>query len=593
MKVFNFFLGFVFLLMSVTTMQAQFDPSIKKEIEKIDSLLVYNQFDLAENKVDSLHLLLNTNNNAKYREQKLTLRLQKGIVLEEKFEFNKSLSIFLEVLSEAESYKLNKLSCQANIYIASNHETNANYENAYRYLKAASEQCQAFHLDELYSTLLIRSASLRRAMQYDKEQAQRLEKIGFKFDLDSAMNDAAKAIEYAQKYQNIRDVIDGNLLLGIFYISYKGDKDKGIEYFLKVIPNYQKINDFEGEAMMYGNVSRIYLEKGDGRNALKYSNWAYQFYNKLTYAAKSSASHQKATVFGYLNQTDSAYHYMQIALKDLDEFHNKQKSDNTKKLEEEYQNDKKEETIKNKNRQMALIIGLLLVIAFATVLIISKNRKINAQNKVISNQLIDLKKVLEQKQILLSELQHRVKNNLQYVISILEMQKESVNFSNIDDLIKNNQNRIYSIALLHKKLNVNESVNDVDLKMYIDELSQLVKDSYDNPNKNIGLYITCELKSLTITKALPIGLIIVELVSNSMKHAFAKQPKGVISIDITTDEKAKMNKLHYVDNGVGFDMHNTKSKGLGLEIISGLIDQLDATVETHHNNGFELIIYFK
>jgi two-component sensor histidine kinase len=90
---------------------------------------------------------------------------------------------------------------------------------------------------------------------------------------------------------------------------------------------------------------------------------------------------------------------------------------------------------------------------------------------------------MDQKQMLLSELQHRVKNNLQYVISILEIQKESASHSNIDDLIRSNQNRIHSIALLHKKLNVSESVNEVDLKRYITDLSELVKNSYDIKEK--------------------------------------------------------------------------------------------------------------
>ena len=156
-------------------------------------------------------------------------------------------------------------------------------------------------------------------------------------------------------------------------------------------------------------------------------------------------------------------------------------------------------------------------------ILLDKNREINLQKDKIE-------KTVEQKQILLSELQHRVKNNLQYVISILEIQKESVSYSNIEDLIRNNQNRIHSIALLHKKLNVDESVNDVDLKRYANELAQLVKDSFENQSKNVSLYITCEVESLIISKAMPIGLIIVELVSNSMKHAFTQQPNMVLSI---------------------------------------------------------------
>ncbi len=182
----------------------------------------------------------------------------------------------------------------------------------------------------------------------------------------------------------------------------------------------------------------------------------------------------------------------------------------------------------NSIRQNALI-GFLVFLGLLLLVLIRNNRqkqKSNAilkdKNREISLQKDEIEKTIEQKQILLSELQHRVKNNLQYVISILEIQKESINHSNLDDLIKSNQNRIHSIALLHKKLNLTDSVNDVDLKSYTRDLSELVKDSYDNKLRNVSLFVICEIETLPISKALPLGLIIVELVSNSMKHAFKR-----------------------------------------------------------------------
>lgn len=246
------------------------------------------------------------------------------------------------------------------------------------------------------------------------------------------------------------------------------------------------------------------------------------------------------------------------------------------------------------------LIGFLVFLGILSVVLIRNNRQtqkanaiLNDKNLEISLQKDKIEKQIEQKQILLSELQHRVKNNLQYVISILEIQKESVNYSNIDDLIKNNQNRIHSIALLHKKLSINDSVNDVDLKRYVIELAELVKESYVN-ERQVTLLVSCEVETLSISKALPVGLIIVELVSNSMKHAFTQQTKGIINIEITQDTQAKMNKLHYVDNGVGFDFKNVETKGLGVEIMKGLIDQLSGKTETpSHSKGFELIVYFK
>lgn len=245
------------------------------------------------------------------------------------------------------------------------------------------------------------------------------------------------------------------------------------------------------------------------------------------------------------------------------------------------------------------LIGFLIFFGLLTIILIRNNRQkqkgnalLKDKNKEISLQKDKIEKTMEQKQVLLSELQHRVKNNLQYVISILEIQKESASYSNIDDLIKSNQNRIHSIALLHKKLNVSESVNDVDLKRYITDLSELVKDSYDIKEKNVSLFITCEIDTLTITKALPLGLIIVELVSNSMKHAFKNQPNGIINIELLKGDSSKKYCLHYIDNGIGFDFKNVETKGLGVEIMKGLIDQLNGQYESQIKKGFELKMCF-
>gem|GEM_PF-2023530 len=249
-------------------------------------------------------------------------------------------------------------------------------------------------------------------------------------------------------------------------------------------------------------------------------------------------------------------------------------------------------------RQNALI-GFLLFLGILLVILTRTNQQkqkgvamLEEKNKKISLQKDEIEKAMEQKQILLSELQHRVKNNLQYVISILEIQKDSVNHNTIEELIKSNQNRIHSIALLHKKLNLNDSVQDVDLRRYSIELAELVKDSYETKTKQVNMFITCDIATLSITKALPIGLIIVELISNSMKHAFKNQKHGIINLEITQDSSSQKNCLYYIDNGDGFDFDLIETKGLGIEIMKGLIEQLNGEYETRFKKGFELKFFF-
>jgi two-component sensor histidine kinase len=112
-------------------------------------------------------------------------------------------------------------------------------------------------------------------------------------------------------------------------------------------------------------------------------------------------------------------------------------------------------------------------------------------------------------------------------------------------------------------LNVSESVNEVDLKRYITDLSELVKDSYNIKEKNVSLFITCDIEILSITKALPLGLIIVELVSNSMKHAFKNQTKGIINIEITQEKNSKRIVCTTSTMALALILRMYKPKGLG------------------------------
>lgn len=378
--------------------------------------------------------------------------------------------------------------------------------------------------------------------------------------------------------------------MGILENLHYKDPQKAIYYYLKTIPYWRKVNHHEYVGIMYLNISRMFLIQHDLQSALTYNNSAYQQYDKMSVYYRWAFPKIRAQCYEELGNIDSAYHYTKLAYQIELDLAEKEEFINTKRLEEQYQSDKREAVIKNREQQLFFIGSLLGVIILGSVTLIRKNRKIDKQNKIISTQLVSLTNTLEQKQILLSELQHRVKNNLQHVISILEIQKESVDFNNIDELIRGNQNRIHSMALLHKKLNVSENVNDVHLKRYVTELAELVKDSYDNHKKTVVLHVKCDVEYMSIEKALSVGLIVVELVSNSMKHAFKKRNIGTILIEITNSDN--VNRLYYADNGEGHDFNKISEKGLGQEIIKGLIDQLDGKVKTTSNNGFELTVYF-
>lgn len=545
------------------------------QLRVIDSLIQYHHTELAQKKTDSIYqALVKSTPSKKQKAQMLELKYRQAVLLNNiENSSSESVQFYLQLVEETEHEDLHDLSCQIYLMIALEHEKSNNYVLCKKYLDLAYEKYKQYGLDEKYSTLCIRLGSYYR---HNKK-------------FDSVFYYANEAQKYSIKYNNQTDLADSYLLLGVV-ASHQENYHEALKQNLSLVEHYKRKNDLPAVSMGYYNVGKMYLKLNENQKALIYADSSFIYLDKLPTLYKIYPFRVKHEAFEALEKPDSALFYFKEYHKHYLAIMAEEEKIKTQQLEEEYQLHKKESIIKSKNQQLVFVSCLLAAIWIAVILVVRKNKKINNQNKIINIQLKELAKTLEQKKLLLSELEHRVKNNLQHVISILEIQKESVNFNNIDELIRGNQNRIHSMALLHKKLNLSKDVNEVEFKKYITELCELVKDSYENHKKTVQLHIDCEIETISIEKALPIGLILVELVSNSMKHAFIKRSIGIINIEFT---KNQTNKLYYSDNGTGYDFHKMNEVGLGQEIIKGLIDQLNGSVNTQNNNGFEITIEFE
>ncbi|MNK31467.1 Blue-light-activated histidine kinase 2 [compost metagenome] len=551
---------------------------ITTEIRQIDSLILYTNFPEAERRADSLYKILSEKRAKQtYMEPKLNVLLQKADINIRNFHYPEALKKILNILDEARESGLPAVEYKASLMGALIYEIMKDFDQCKVYLDKAYSICKKNNLDHLYSTYLIRSSSYYRLKNQEKK----------------AIHLASKALHYATKYKNRADLSDSYLLLGM--LLNKTDYRKAIQFDSLAARDFLERNNYAYSAAMYNNIAKVYLNHEEPQKALLSNKKSMDIFKLHPFASEYYVTVLKTRAYAFdsLNQTDSAYFYYQCYHELSAKTFADREAAEIRKISGKYENDKKEAVIRMKNWQINLILILLLVIVVASVIVLRKNRKIHSQNKIISRQVDELVKTLEQKQVLLSELQHRVKNNLQHVISILEIQKESVDFQNIDELIRENQNRIHSMALLHRKLNVSEHVSEVDLNKYITELAELVKDSYDSKKKKIQLDVQCEIDRISIEKALPVGLIIVELISNSMKHAFNNRRTGKITIQLEKDEMLHRNTLHYADDGIGYDFSKKSEKGLGIEIINGLTGQLGAEVETKEGKGFTLTICFK
>lgn len=201
--------------------------------------------------------------------------------------------------------------------------------------------------------------------------------------------------------------------------------------------------------------------------------------------------------------------------------------------------------------------------------------------------------LLQAEKIRKKEIHHRVKNNLQVISSLLYLASENFKDQNVIEAFMDSRNRVRSMALIHEELYQSKDIANIDFTDYTKNLLEYLSRSYRIDNKDIALVSNIDNVFLGVDTAVPLGMIINELVSNSMKHAFQNGAQGRISVDLTSHNGTLVLKVK--DNGVGLppeiDFRNTES--LGLQLVTTLADQIDGTIELDVNEGTEFIIRFK
>lgn len=205
-----------------------------------------------------------------------------------------------------------------------------------------------------------------------------------------------------------------------------------------------------------------------------------------------------------------------------------------------------------------------------------------------------LKASLQEKEVLLREIHHRVKNNLQIISSLLNLQSRHIKDEPSLDMFKESRHRVRSMALVHEKLYRSEDVAKVDFCEYIQSLASHLFVSYGVSSTSVELDVDARDVYLDINTSIPCGLIINELVSNSLKHAFEGRRKGRIRIALQPENKNKF-KLVVSDDGVGLpeSMDVLKTESLGLQLVTMLVEQLHGSLAIDRNNGTSFEIVFQ
>ncbi len=199
---------------------------------------------------------------------------------------------------------------------------------------------------------------------------------------------------------------------------------------------------------------------------------------------------------------------------------------------------------------------------------------------------------LKEKEVLLKEIHHRVKNNLQIISSLLSLQMDAATNTQSANFFADNTRRIRSMALVHETLYQSKNISEVNFADYLHSLIRFIKDSHKN-DKAIRLLLDVSAHNLKIDTAIPCGLIVNELITNSYKHAFTGQMEGEIRLKFSK-EKNRNCKITISDNGIGLPKKFSveKSASLGLQLVTLLTEQLDGTLSIKNKTGASFTITF-
>jgi len=205
-----------------------------------------------------------------------------------------------------------------------------------------------------------------------------------------------------------------------------------------------------------------------------------------------------------------------------------------------------------------------------------------------------LRASLDEKTILLREIHHRVKNNLQIICALLDLQSDSIPDEQSRICFQYSQDRIRSMALVHEHLYRSRDFSSINFADYIENLAAYLFNSHASDRGRISLKVNAASIVLGIDMSIPCGLIINELISNSLKHAFPGNRHGEVTIDLSAGTDGWLT-LSVADTGVGFppgiDIENART--LGLQIVGMLVKQLRGRIEMRNDNGASCMVRFR
>ncbi|GGN12911.1 hypothetical protein GCM10010967_56170 [Dyadobacter beijingensis] len=416
-------------------------------------------------------------------------------------------------------------------------------------------------------------------------------------------------LKYPAKEIRRRNWID-RTYINLYREQKQYDKaDKYIDEILTIVNGGMPVDQTE---LIYTLLIEFYFARGDYASATKYVNLRRKL--KLDNVRVAYRSHL------WQSRLDSINHQYLAALGEFqqysvlrDSFFNESKSRQINQLEIIYETEKKEENIQALRKESVLhqkmlrqaslvqnityvsifllltVIGLLI---YGYLLVKKNNKSLAANQEEIHNKNVSLGRLVSEKQWLMKEIHHRVKNNLHMIVGLLESQAEFLKGDEAKMALAESEHRIQSMSMIHQKLYQTENLTSIEISPYIHELVQYLKDCFKS-GYPVEFNLDIDQLDMNISQAIPLGLILNEAITNSLKYAFPDKRAARIDVSFKQTEPGHF-ALTISDNGIGLpkDFNINQVNSFGLTLILGLAQDLGGEVEIVHKDGTTIRIAF-
>ncbi len=398
---------------------------------------------------------------------------------------------------------------------------------------------------------------------------------------------------------------------GIGYF-YEGKTQDAFRFFHKGLQYSKQKNLNKSYCQYLTYIAEAHLFNDDLDSAYYYYNEFLQWKDKADIRDVYGTYTGLEYYFSRIGNIDSAYHYSKLVIavddsieqtmdKELgDEFefmYNEARNKELIKAKDKEVADQKE---KNKNQWILFSIIGSVLLTFSGMLGFSNRQKnklniqLSEQKEAIAQKNSIFDSALKEKEVLLKEIHHRVKNNLQVISSLLNLQSKGITDEHARQVLEDGKERIQAIALIHHRLYQNEVLAYITMQDYLPDLISQLKRTYVSADKQIQTKIETNAVRISMDNAVPLGLIVCEMITNAYKHAFQGKTIGEIWVELKPSSEQSFYELTIEDNGVGIKegINFPQEGSLGAEIITALSEQLNGELfmtSSEEGTKFKLI----